>query len=201
MQKYSKYLFLPTILFFLGASISHAQEALVVDQVDFNSVDDDWTQVVIELSCGENPDPEARDKDYIENVGVKIYLGYESEVEGEPFDFYTSEVEILIMERGEDYNVYFYLPGLVVERDNLPKEPEFYYAQISINGEVIQPKERTSAMSPNIRDLNVLTSFVSNAEEKGAVNESILAPIYFVYGIDLGRVSDLPPFKRSEPRD
>jgi len=201
MQKYFKYLFLPTILFFLGASITYAQEAVVVDQVDFNSVDDDWTQVVIELSCGENPDPGARDKDYIQNVGVKIFLGYKSEVEGEPFDFYTSEVEILIMERGEDYNVYFYLPGLIVERDNLPKEPEFYYAQISINGEVVQPQERTPAMSPNIRDLNVLNSFVSNAEEKGSVNESILAPIYFVYGIDLGRVSDLPPFKRSEPRD
>jgi hypothetical protein len=186
-----------TILTLLSASLTLlAQEDIRVDRVDFNSLRDDWIQMEIELSCEGNSAEEARDKDYVEKIKVKAYLGYTRDASTRSFDYYTSEVEILIMEKGDDNNVYFYLPGLIVERDQLKTDPDFYYVEVTVNGNAQKPQK--TAMSSNIPNLDILKSFISKAESEGADNEHILMPIYFVNGIDLGRVSQLPAFFRRE---
>ena len=186
-----------TILTLLSASLTlPAQEDIRVDRVDFNSLRDDWIQMEIELSCEGNSAEEACDKDYVEKIKVKAYLGYTRDASTRSFDYYTSEVEILIMEKGDDNNVYFYLPGLIVERDQLKTDPDFYYVEVAVNGNAQKPQK--TAMSSNIPNLDILKSFISKAESEGADNEHILMPIYFVNGIDLGRVSQLPAFFRRE---
>ncbi|MEO0510028.1 MAG: hypothetical protein AAF065_09230 [Verrucomicrobiota bacterium] len=191
-----KFFILPTLLLLATFSVLRAQEAITIDRVDFNSLRDDWIQVEIELSCNGNPSPEARDKRYVENIKVKAYLAY-----GEPgaFDFYTSEVEIIIMEQGDDNNVYFYLPGLIVERDQLSTDPDFYYVEVSVGDAAQQPQK--AAMSSNIPNLESLNSFKSLANSSGSDNDHLLMPIYLVSGIDLGRVSNLPTFLRRDVRD
>ena len=176
-----------------------AQEDIRVDRVDFNSLRDDWIQMEIELSCEGNSAEEARDKDYVEKIKVKAYLGYTREASARSFDYYTSEIEILIMEKGDDNNVYFYLPGLIVERDQLKTDPDFYYVEVSVNGDAQQPQK--AAMSSNIPNLDILNSFISKADSEGADNEHVLMPYYLVSGIDLGRISQLPAFLRREVRD
>lgn len=170
-----------------------------MDRVNFNSLRDDWIQMEIELSCNGNSDPEARDERFVEKIGVKAYLAYERDASPREFDYYTSEVEIIIMEKGDDNNVYFYLPGLIVERDRLKKEPKFYYVEVSVDGEAQNPQK--SAMSSSFANLEILNSFVSRADAEGSVNEHLLMPIYLVSGIDLGRVSDLPAFLRRDVRE
>jgi hypothetical protein len=170
-----------------------------VDRVDFNSLRDDWIQMEIELSCDGNPAPDARDERYVEKIKVKAYVAYERDGQARSFDYYTSEVEIIIMEKGDNNNVYFYLPGLIVERDSLSTDPDFYYVEVSVNGEPQKPQK--SAMSSNIPNLEILNSFISKADSEGAVNDDILMPIYLVSGIDIGRVSDLPAFVRRDVRD
>jgi hypothetical protein len=103
------------------------------------------------------------------------------------------------MEQGDDNNVYFYLPGLIVERDQLSTNPEFYYVEISVNG-VLQPPQR-AAMSSSITSLDILQSFISRADSEGVVNDHVLMPIYLVSGIDFGRVDDLPIFLRRDVRE
>lgn len=176
-----------------------AQEDIRVDRVDFNSLRDDWIQMEIELSCEGNSAEEARDKDYVEKIKVKAYLGYTRDASERSFDYYTSEIEILIMEKGDDNNVYFYLPGLIVERDQLKTDPDFYYVEVSVNGDAQKPQK--AAMSSNIPDLAILNAFISKAESEGADNEHVLMPIYLVSGVDLGRVSQLPAFLRREVRN
>ena len=176
-----------------------AQEDIRVDRVDFNSLRDDWIQMEIELSCEGNSAEEARDKDYVEKIKVKAYLGYTREASARSFDYYTSEIEILIMEKGDDNNVYFYLPGLIVDRDQLKTDPDFYYVEVSVNGDAQQPQK--AAMSSNIPNLDILNSFISKADSEGADNEHVLMPYYLVSGIDLGRISQLPAFLRREVRD
>ena len=90
-----------------------ANEIIKVDRVDFNSLRDDWVQMEIELSCLGNPSPEARNSRFVENITVKAYLGYVRDASSRQFDYYTAEVEIVIMEQGDDNNVYFYLPGCI----------------------------------------------------------------------------------------
>lgn len=192
--------FFVSILALVAASlVLPAQEDIRVDRVDFNSLRDDWIQMEIELSCEGNSAVEARDKDYVEKIKVKAYLGYTRDASERSFDYYTSEIEILIMEKGDDNNVYFYLPGLIVERDQLKTDPDFYYVEVSVNGGAQKPQK--VAMSSNIPNLDILNSFISKADAEGAGNEHVLMPIYLVSGVDLGRVSQLPAFLRREVRN
>jgi len=195
MKKY----FVATLALVSASLILPAQEDIRVDRVDFNSLRDDWIQMEIELSCEGNSADEARDKDYVENIKVKAYLGYTRDASARSFDYYTSEIEILIMEKGDDNNVYFYLPGLIVERDQLKTDPDFYYVEVSVNGGAQKPQK--VAMSSNIPNLDILNSFISKADAEGAGNEHVLMPIYLVSGVDLGRVSQLPAFLRREVRN
>ncbi len=195
MKKY----FVPILSLLAGSIALCAQEAIKVDRVDFNSLRDDWIQMEIELSCEGNPSPDARDKNYVEKISVKAYLAYVKDASKRTFDYYTSELEIIIMEKGDDNNVYFYLPGLIAERDQLKTDPDFYYVEVSVNGEPQKPQK--SAMSSNIQNLEILNKFISNADSEGADNEHILMPIYLTSGIDLGRVSKLPAFLRRDVRD
>jgi hypothetical protein len=180
------------------ASPLFAENAIEVDRVDFNSLRGDWIQMEVELSCLGNPLPDARDKRYVENIRVKVYLAYTRDEQARQFDYYVSEVEIVIMEQGDDNNVYFYLPGLIAERDQLATDPDFYYVEISVNGEMQPPQK--SAMSSNIPNLEILESFTSKADAGSLDNEHLLMPIYLVSGVDLGRVSDLPVFLRRDVR-
>lgn len=186
----------------LSAQSNGRPQAVTVENVDFNSLRSDWIQTEVELACEGNFSPDARSEDYVENVVVKAYLAYlPNGVERPNYDYYTSELEIAIMERRENYNVYFYLPGLIAERDELRDDPEFFYIEILVDGEAQPPKEGSNAISDTIPNLEILQSFLSKANSEGAVNEHLLMPIYLVSGTDLGRVSDLPIFLRKDVRE
>lgn len=187
----------PLFIFIVSVFTVCAQEAVEVKKVDFNNTDDDWIQMEIELACGENRLPDARDRRFVEEIKVKAYLAYKTK-HSPTFDYYTSEVEIVMMEKGENYNVYFYLPGLIVERDQIqPQEPEFYYVEVSVKGAVQPPRSGSKAFSPNIENFEVLNKFTSQAANQ---NEHLLMPVYFVPSDYLGRVSDLPTFLRRDVR-
>lgn len=186
-------------LLILFAPAVIADEAISVKRVDFNSLRDDWVQMEIELHCAGNPSAEARNSRFVEKIKVKVYLAYERDAKAREFDYYTSEVEIVIMEQGDDDNVYFYMPGPIVKRDQLKTDPDYYYVEVSVDGEAQEPQK--FAMSRNIPNLEILNSFTSKADSGSVENEHMLMPIYLVTGIDLGRVSDLPVFLRRDVRD
>lgn len=190
---------LPLHFLILLTSSLIANNAIEVDRIDFNSLRDDWVQVEIELSCNGNPSPDAKNPRFVENIKVKVYLAYLRDEATRKYDYYTAEVEIVIMEQGDDNNVYFYLPGPIVERDQLKTDPDFYYAEVSVNGERLPPQQ--TAMSRSIKSLQILESFVSNADSGSVENEHMLMPIYLVSGIDTGRVSNLPVILRRDVRD
>jgi hypothetical protein len=192
------YKLLTPIIVFLAASIStFAQEAISVDRVNFKSLRDNWVQMEVELSCGGNPLPEARDKRYVEEIKVKAYLGYKVD---DGFDFYFAEVEIIIMEQGDDNNVYFYLPGQIVERDGLSSiDPDYFFVELSVGGEE-QPSQK-SARSSSIKNDAILASMKGKADSEGADNEFILMPVYSVPAEYLGKIDKLPVFLRRDVRD
>lgn len=176
-----------------------AKEVIEVKGVDFNSLSDDWIQMQIELTCGENPSPDARDPDFVENIKVKVYLGYTRDLATSTFDYYTSEVEIVIMEKGDDNNVYFYLPGPIVDRDNLKTDPDFYYVEVSVDGKPLPPQK--NAISGSIANLEILETFKSEADSGSVKNDDLLMPIYLVSGVNLGRVTNLPVFLRRDVKN
>ena len=192
------YKLLTPIVIFLAAMVStFAEEAIKVDRVNFKSLRDNWVQMEVELSCQGNPSPEARSTRHVEDIKVKAYLGYKVD---DGFDFYYSEVEIIIMEQGDDNNVYFYLPGLIVERDKLSSiDPDYYFVELTVGGEV-QPSQR-SARSSSIKNEAILASMKSKADSEGAENEHILMPVYYAPAQYLGNIDKLPIFLRRDVRD
>ncbi len=192
----------PLVVFLALVVSSFAQEAISVDKVDFKSLKDDWIQMEVRLKCGENQSPDARDRNYVQGIKVKVYLAYIRDAATRRYDYYTSEAEIVIMERGDDNNVYFYLPGLIAKRDKLqPADPEFYYVEVSVGGEVQPPKGGSPAISKSIKNLDILNSFISKADSEGSENENILMPVYYVPAEYMGRVDKLPTFLRRDVRE
>lgn len=195
MKKY----FVPILAFLVGAFVASANDAITVKRVDFKKTSEKWIQMEVQLSCEGNPAPDARDPRYVEKIKVKVYLAFTRDASERLYDYYTSEVEIIIMEKGDDNNIYFYLPELIVERDQLQTDPDFYYVEVSVDGQALEPQR--DAMSSKISNLDILNSFTSKADSEGSVNEHILMPIYLVTGVDFGRVSKLPAFMRRDVRD
>ncbi|MFU8847454.1 MAG: hypothetical protein ACNA77_01885 [Opitutales bacterium] len=194
-----KILFLLSLIAFSCAA-SLADDAVEVNRVKFNSAGQNWIQMEIELRCLANPSPDARNSRFVENIKVKVYLAWERDSQARLFDYYTSEVEIVIMEQNDKNNVYFYLPGPIVDRDRLRRDPDFYYVEVSVNGEPQLPRGGSAVMSRSISTLEILNSFIANANSGSLDNEHLLMPVYLVSDINLGRVSNLPVFLRRDVR-
>ncbi|MGB0419263.1 MAG: hypothetical protein ACPGF8_06710, partial [Opitutales bacterium] len=120
-----------TLFFIIGVAQLAAKAPLEVSKVDFDTTKDDWIQMQVELDFGDNTLPDARDKDFFSNVGVKAYVAYEIDAAKRQYDYYSCEVKIALAEAKEKYNVYFYLPGMIVERDRISQaKPAFYYVAL-----------------------------------------------------------------------
>jgi hypothetical protein len=167
--------------------------------VKFDSLREDWVQMEIELQCEGNLLPEARDPDYVERIGVTAFLAYEIDAAAGEFDFYRAEVEIVAMEKGDSANVYFFLPGVIVERDQLPDEPYFYFVEIAIGGRALPLDE--DGMGRRFRGNEAaIESLRSKAAAEGSENEFLLMPPYLApVGAIGARMDDLPVFLRREP--
>ena len=191
-----------SIIFFLLVSIVglSAQNAVTVERVKFDSLGDDWMQIEIDLFCNGSTSPDARNPDFVENITIKPLIAYT--IRGGDFQFYSSSVEVMIMEARDKNSVYFYLPGLVVERDELPSRPDYYYIEVSIGGEIQDPSDAGEALSSSIRDLDVLKKMQSRAESQSQLinNERLLLPAYFAPIEYSSGARNQPVYNRWEPK-
>lgn len=168
---------------------------VVLDRVNFNSLARDWVEIEIEITCQGNSSPDAVDEDFLENIVIRPYLAYPKGSSDE-FVYFTSEVKILIMEKSDSNSVYFYLPGLLMERDKL-KFPKYYYVEIEVNGEPLPPDDKAfdgiAATS--------ITNFKSKVEEGSEATKHALMPVYLAPLEFQGRARNLPTFVRREPKE
>jgi hypothetical protein len=150
-----------------------------VQNVTFRGIANDWIQVEVQLLANENTTEGARSRQFVENVGVELLLAYERDGSTSSFDYYSSQVEVLVMERGDRPNVYFFLAGPVVKRDRLPKgEPFAYLVNLTIKGADVPMVAR--AVSTRIRgNDSAINSLRQFARSESGLNEGILMPSFF----------------------
>ena len=184
------------IVFVFLKTLLIAQDAVTVDRVKFNTLSDRWVQMEIELTCNGNLAPDAVNPDFVENITIKPLLAYRTG-SGE-YSFYTSQVEILIMEARDKNTVTFLMPGLIMERDEIRGDPEFHYVEVSIAGQVQDP-QKGPAMG-NIKDVAMLKNMQSKAEAQSEANKNILMPSYFAPLRFRGDGRDEPVYLRREPQ-
>ncbi|MGC6455523.1 MAG: hypothetical protein ACON39_00845 [Coraliomargaritaceae bacterium] len=183
-------------LFYLLGTVRMFGQDVVLDRVSFNSLPRDWVEIEIQITCQGNSSPEARNKDFLENIKIRPYLAYPKGSSPDEFVYFTAEVEILIMEKSDSNNVYFYLPGLLMERDNL-KFPEYYYIEIEVNGEPLTPENEafdgiSSTSIPN---------FKTKVESGSEPTKHALMPVYLAPNEYQNRARKLPIFVRRDPAE
>lgn len=182
------YLFLP----FSFAFVSIGQ-VVSVDKVKFTSLKDDWLMSEVQISTGLNTIHGATSKRFVENVGLRLYLGFKNaNLEG-VIDYYYSEVTALILERGDENTVRFYIPGKIMEMKRYNK-PQYYYAEIVVNQTPLQPRSR--AFSSVFQSQDSLKNFVKKAKAGSFKNLGRLMPSYLTPLSVVGTDPNAPAYLR-----
>lgn len=173
-------LFLLTILTIISTTFVFAKdETILVKDVKFSRATDDWIVAMIKLDAIENHKEDARDKDYIENIKVTLTVAYEPNYSGAPkgqYDFYRSDLEIIAMKAAAPKHVYFALPGIIVKRDRLDKDPFAWMVELEVDGEKIEATK--DHISDKLKKGGAAQSFITKANTSVSENENLLVPSY-----------------------
>jgi len=183
------------------ANITFAQDsAAQVDNIKFKNLSDDWVEMEVQIKANRNLSPDAKNERFVDNIKVLGYFAYVRDRKARTFDFYKAEVEVISIEQGKTENVYFYMPGIVVKRDRLPKEPPYYFVALEINGQVLPIDSR--AYSKSTLNDDTIRSMKTKADAESEPNDFILKPSYNAPLVLIGaRPSKMAPLIRREPKE
>ena len=195
------------ILFTLAlcfAQLAFAQPAPAeVTSVNFTGLKDDWVQMEIKIRANKNTSEDAKNERFVDNIKVMAYLGYVLDARENTFDFYKAEVEIISIEQGKQKNVYFFMPGIIIDRDRLPKTPPYFFVALEVDGKVLPLSNKS--YSQNTLNDDTLRSMKKKADVESEPNDFILMPHYKVPRVLLidARFSEdkLAPLIRREPKE
>ena len=163
-----------------------------------------WMSASMELVPNLNPDPKARNKEYLDDVELSLHLAYEMPpAAGQKlFDFYSSTVRIAILKARERVPLTFFLPGYIVERDRLPREPKYWAVEISIGGIPQEASANTVSREYKTPEmLKFLPTFLGKVAQEGRRTEGLLMPQFLAPNGIAGQVRTLDntiPFIREE---
>ena len=162
------------ILFLLSSALVAFGQVVSVDKVKFISLEDDWLQCEVQIRTNRNTMPEAVSDRFINNVGVRLYLGFDN-FNNKNIDFYYSDVTAMILERGDKNSVRFYIPGKIMKINRYSK-PKYYYSEIVVNNKPLEPSSR--AFSNNLQNIDKLNNFIRKAKLEYKKNYGRLMPSY-----------------------
>jgi len=197
--------FILLILALCFSKLAFAQSAPAeVTDVDFSSLRDDWVQMEIKVRANKNDAEDAKNERFVDNIKLMAYLGYKRGSRADDgFDFYKAEAEIISIEQGKQKSVYFFLPGIIIDRDRLPKTPPYYFVALEVDGKIL-PLSNKSYSQATLND-DTLRSMKQKADIESEANDFILMPHYKVPRrllIDARLNEDnLAPLIRREPKE
>lgn len=149
----------------------------------------------------------ATSKKWVDKVKVTVTQIYKTtSAKPEDWNYYRSSVTVLTIEVNQPRSVLFYLPGDIVKRDNLKKEPDYYYVQLEVGGNEEPLFAATGVVLPDQKqalhkDLQNKAKFdpAKDAADRGVVSTpGILRPQYLVLYPDTPVVPPSPEFIRED---
>lgn len=117
-----------------------AEHAVSVKDVKFQqakfSGPNSWNRIEVVVDPKANPDPKASNKRWVDKVKVTVTIGYKGEKSksAEDWNYYRASATVLTLEVNSPRSIFFYLPGDVVKRDMLRKDPDVYYVELEVAG-------------------------------------------------------------------
>jgi hypothetical protein len=146
-------------------------------------------------------------KKWVDKVKVTVTQIYKTtSAKPEDWNYYRSSATVLTIEVNQPRSVLFYLPGDIVKRDNLKKEPDYYYVQLEVGGNEEPLFAPTGVVLPDQKmalhkDLQTKAKFdpAKDAADRGVVSSpGILRPQYLVLYPDSPVVPSSPEFIRED---
>lgn len=135
----------------------------------------DWLLGEIEIMTDSNTKPDAVSQEFVENVFVRLYLGFENKELPGGIDYFYSSAKIMILEKGDRNIVRFFIPDKVMKVHRY-RLPEYYYAEVLI-GSTPQPMNAKS-FSSKFRSRESLNNFMQKARQGMTRNSGKLMPSY-----------------------
>ncbi|MEO0794507.1 MAG: hypothetical protein AAFX93_05080 [Verrucomicrobiota bacterium] len=192
-------LLISTLLVPLAGSLHAQKDPVDVRNVKFNKNAGNWkdTLIEVELVANGNPNPDAPNPKYVDNIGVTLTIGYAHPNKDGEFIFHSSSVVITTLEVAKSRKIGFWLPYDIVERDNVAKEPKFWYVDVEIDGSPIAPTGANirARASSDLQNPTALNSFQNKASD---ATEGVLLPGYLSGNGYIERGKDRPAFIRKE---
>lgn len=184
----------------LGIATTIASDLPVdINRVDFrNSVRPfNWNLVAVEVEAFRNPDPEASNPRYVDDIIITVTLGYENQ-NGDGFTFYQTEANLVTLETRKSKEIGFWMPYAVVERDNLPKEPKFWLVELEVAGQKLDLLSNDKSFSSSFTSRQSIEGFLRQASSGLSETEGIFVPYYLSPNPPLD-TREPPAFVRKEP--
>ena len=197
-----QFILLTLSLYFAHSVFAQNIPAEVTD-IDFKSLRDNWVQMAIKIRANRNTAEDAKNERFVDNIKVIAYLGYERDAKTNSFDFYKAQAEIISIEQGKQKKVHFFMPGVVVDRDRLPKTPRYYFVALEVDGKILPLSNNAYSQSSLNRE--TLRSMKQKADAESEPNDFILMPYYNVPRLLLIEArmdsDDIAPLIIREPKE
>jgi len=174
---------------------------------------DAWLKISVPFKVVSHPDlaalegrkPSSREElfnpKFIDDLEIKLYLCFRNDFarkftrteKADPvnFQYYSSALKCMILEKGNNYAAHFLFPAAIAERDEFGGSyPEIlgYAVEFSRKGTVLEASEAIKFDS--YRQEEVLEKFKSEAVGKSSQNDGTLIP---AHKIDQAYLRDLGP--------
>lgn len=168
-----------------------------------------WNRMQVELMANGFSDPKFSSKRWVDKVKVTVTQIYQTDSKNfEDWNYYRSTATVLTLEVNKPRSVLFYLPGDIVKRDNLRKEPDFYFVQLEVGGTELPIFDAPSGQLVPDQSKAVHTKIskkalfdpAKDAADRGVVNTpGVLRPQYLLlYGDPIPAVPPSPEFVRED---
>jgi hypothetical protein len=156
---------------------------------------------------GEGETKAGTNKKWVDKVKVTVTQIYKTtSAKPEDWNYYRASATVLTIEVNQPRSVLFYLPGDIVKRDNLKKEPDFFYVQLEVGGNEEPVFDARGVVLADQKmalhkDLQAKAKFdpAKDAADRGVVaTPGILRPQYLVLYPDSPVVPPSPEFIRED---
>lgn len=189
--------------------------AVKFDQLKIGNQPNPWNHMIVELQANFNPDTKepkegkkAANKQWVDKIKVtvtQIYKGQNAK-DATEFNYYRASATVLTMEVNQPRSVSFYLPGDIVKRDRLRKEPDYYFVQLEVGGSelpIYDEKgkiiaDQTLAVHKQILPKNLFDTAKDSADRGVGSNPGILRPQYLLIYPMEASVPPSPEFIRED---
>lgn len=198
-----------------GPTVVAPERAVLVKDVRFSQTRmngmsvNPWNRVELVLDARSNPDPKALNKRWVDRIKVTVTLGFDNKngkKNLEEWSFYRASATVLTMEVNSARSVFFYLPGDIVKRDGLRKDPDVFFIELEVAG---TPQILFDAKGLFVADQKASVSklladkaafyYVKGFADRGCLtNGGFLRPHYLVDNLEADVARFSPEFVRED---